>query len=79
MSRYFFHLHDRAGKVVDPEGRALESVASARNHAVTAARAVISDDVLTGVLDLSGYIEVTDELGGMVMVVHFEEAVLRVI
>lgn len=79
MPRYFFHLHDRAGRLEDPEGRALESIASARNHAVTTARAMISDDVLTGILDLSGYVEVTDDLGKTVLILHFEEAVLRVI
>ena len=63
--------------MIDPEGRLLEDLASARNYAVTAARQIISDDVLSGVLDLSGYVEVTDEIGNTMLIVRFEEAILR--
>jgi hypothetical protein len=79
MSRYFFHVHDRGGTVVDPEGQPLEDLASARKHAVTAARQLISEDVLCGAFDLSGYVEITDEIGDTVLIVRFEEAILRLI
>ena len=77
MAQYFFHLHERSGVLPDAEGETLESVTSARNRAVAAARSVISADVIGGVLDLSGFIEVTDEQGRIVLILHFEEAVLR--
>lgn len=75
MPHYYFHLHEQAGTVKDPEGRALENAASARDHAVIAARSIMSENVLTGFLDLSDYVEITDELGDLVLVVSFEEAV----
>jgi hypothetical protein len=79
MFRYFFHVHDRGGTVIDPEGLPLEDLAAARNYAVAAARQIISDDLLSGVFDLSGYVEVTDEVGNTVLIVRFEEAILRLI
>ena len=79
MPTYHFNVHDRAGVVTDTEGQALANLLCARNQAVATARALICDDILGGILDLTGFIEVTDERQRVVLILHYEEAVLRVI
>jgi len=78
MQRYYFHLHDRTGNVCDPEGRLFETVAAARGYAVYAARSIMSGDVLEGIFDPNGSVEVTDERGNRVFTLRFDEAVVRV-
>ena len=79
MPTYHFNVHDRAGVLTDTEGQMLANSSCARHQAVTTARALICDDILGGVLDLSGFIEVTDSRDKLVLILHYEEAVLRVL
>jgi hypothetical protein len=78
MARYHFHLHDRSGMLADEEGVMLDSAADALRLALTNARGLISDDVASGVLDLNGAIQVTDEQGRTLLILPFEEAVIQV-
>jgi hypothetical protein len=78
MARYHFHLHDRSGMLSDEEGVALDSPAEALRLALTNARGLISDDVASGVLDLNGAIQVTDEQGRTLLILPFEEAVTQI-
>lgn len=76
MSRYYFHVHNGAGLVLDHEGVELRSLEQARLAAVKGARSLISADVEAGLLDLNGRIEVVDASGTVVMVVAFRDAVV---
>ena len=75
MPRYHFHLHDRDGLTKDSQGRECADLAVVRERAIREARAIISDDVRHGRIDLSGRIEVTDGDGEVVMTLLFSEAV----
>lgn len=79
MSRYFFHLHDREGTLLDKEGRNFEDMSSARRYAVVMARSIMGADVENGIFDQRGFMEVVDEKGATALTVQFAEAVLRVV
>jgi hypothetical protein len=78
MPRYHFHLHDRTGFTEDVQGVVLADPAQARERAIREARAIISDDVRKGRIDLSGMIEVTQGSGEIVLTIRFTEAVEEV-
>lgn len=77
MARYHFHVRDSSGLSSDPDGMVLKDIAAARHVAIIGARSLLCDDISRGLLDLRGSIEVTDDLGDIVLVVRFEDAVLR--
>jgi hypothetical protein len=79
MPRFFFHSFDRHGSAVDAEGVELPDTSVARRIALEGARALICDDVRSGVLDLTGSIEVSDEAGNPVLSLPFTQAVHRFI
>jgi hypothetical protein len=71
-----FHFNLRNGSLLpDPEGREFPTVLAARDHAIAEARALASDDVRSGHLDLKHSIEISDEDGTALLVVTFKEAV----
>jgi hypothetical protein len=78
MARYHFHLHDASGMLADEEGVALDSPSDALRLALANARGLISEDVASGVIDLNGAIQVTDEQGRTLLILPFEEAVIQV-
>lgn len=75
MARYFLHVRDRNGYAFDERGCELSGLDAVRRRALGAARALISDDVHCGWIDLAGAIEVTDEMGEQVLVLHFADCV----
>lgn len=75
MPRYRFHLYDHTGFVEDMEGLDLPSLDRARQTALKGARSIISQDVETGFVDLSGRIEVVDDHAQLVLVLPFGDAV----
>jgi hypothetical protein len=79
MTRYYFHVCDHSGVSLDPDGVVLKDIATARRHAVIGARSLICDDIRRGILDLRGSIEVTDGHDKRVLVVRFQDAVLRTV
>ncbi|MFA7603446.1 MAG: hypothetical protein WCY29_10605 [Novosphingobium sp.] len=59
MSRYFFHLHDLHGPVLDEEGTDLADEAAALGHAAWCLRDFASNCILSGQsVDLGSYIAV---------------------
>lgn len=61
MARYYFHLRDGVGILIDEEGRQLESLASVANAALIETRSIISADALAGHIRLDQRIDVEDE------------------
>jgi len=75
MPRYFFDLHNDVD-VLDPEGKELPDLSAAVAHALLEARTMIQASVAdTGRIDLRHHIDVRDESGSIVHVMHFEDAV----
>jgi hypothetical protein len=73
--RYFFHLHESGGCIVDEEGLELADLDAARRAALTGARALIASEVLDGRLTLGTVMEVQDGRGETVMRLPFRDAV----
>jgi hypothetical protein len=74
VPRYFFHLREGTGRLIDEEGTelAFEAVDAA---ALQAVRALIAADVREGRIDLNGSVEVEDENGTIVHTRTFASAV----
>jgi hypothetical protein len=74
MTRFYFHLEDRSGRVADEEGVELPDVDSAHRHALQAARLIICDEVVQGRVDLSQTILVEDQAGRRLVDLRFRDA-----
>ena len=75
MPRYYFHLMDHSERLLDPEGRLLACGDEIPAAALREARAIISQDALTGVIDLSQRIEVLDDAGKGLHTLYLRDAV----
>jgi len=75
MPRYHFNIRNGSGFTIDEEGLDLFSETDARAQAIRGARSLMSAEVLEGMLDLNGQIEVTDDLNGAVLTVRFSDVV----
>ena len=62
--RFFFHLHNDI-ETVDDEGIELPDEAAARRHAERVARIMAAESVKNGHLDLTHYLDATDEKGNL--------------
>jgi hypothetical protein len=74
MPRFFFNVHDEA-TTIDEVGLELPDLAAAHQAAIEEARAVISEEVRRGRIDLSHRIEVEDEARRPVLLLPFSAAV----
>ena len=74
MPRFFFNLYDD-GATIDEVGVELPDLAAAHEAALEEARAVISEEVRRGRIDLSHRIEVEDEQRRPVLMLPFSAAV----
>jgi hypothetical protein len=75
VPRYFFDLHNDMD-VIDDEGVELPELDGALAHALSEAKSMIQASVAdTGRIDLRHHIDVRDESGATVYVMHFEDAV----
>lgn len=74
MTRFYFHLVDRSGRVADEEGVELPDVDSAHRHALLAARLIICDEVVQGRVDLRQSILVEDQSGRRLVDIPFRDA-----
>ena len=72
---YFFHVRGGHSPVEAEEGWEHAGAAAIEATALAAARSLIASDVLEGVLDLAGRIDVEDEAGELVLSVPFQSAV----
>lgn len=75
MSRFYFHIRNGNGFTRDEEGRELADRESAHHAAVKGARSLLSDEVVSGSMDLRGQIEVVDQAGAPVTIVKFGDVV----
>jgi hypothetical protein len=75
VPHYFFDLHNDLD-VLDPEGRECADLAAAKDNVLKEARAMLQVSIgETGKIDLRHHIDVRDESGAVVHVLHFEDAV----
>ncbi len=74
MTRFFFHIEDRGGRVADEEGVELSDADSAHRHALQSARLIICDEVVRGRIDMRRAILVEDEDGRRVADLPFSAA-----
>lgn len=75
MSRYFFHLRDARGLLLDEEGRELEDMAAVTETALVEARSLIGHDAFEGRINLFQTIEVHDATGKTIHQLSFFDAV----
>jgi len=66
MPIYYFHITEAAGTILDLEGRDIDGHDLVVAAAITEARAILSADALTGIVDLESRIDVEDEDGRIV-------------
>ena len=76
VARYYFHLTDGHETLIDADGRDIQDEAQISKIALEEARAMISQDVLTGRIDLNQYIEVRNESGKLIHQLCFRDAVM---
>lgn len=74
MTRFFFHLQDRGGRVPDREGVELPDADSAHRHALQSARLLICDAVVQGRIDMRRAIQVEDQDGRRIADLPFSAA-----
>jgi hypothetical protein len=74
MVRFFLHVRNGNGFIPDEEGHELEDETAARAEAVKSVRSIISDEASSGIIDLTGQIEIADARGARVLTVPFAEA-----
>lgn len=75
MPQYFFDLHDDID-AIDQEGRVLSDLEAAKVHTLGEVREMIRASVAeTGRIDLGHHIDIRDDSGAVVYVMHFGEAV----
>ena len=74
MPRFFFNVYDEA-TTIDEVGVELPDLAAAHEAAIEEARAILSDEVRNGRIDLSHRIEVEDEARRPVLLLPFSAAV----
>ncbi len=75
MALYFFHLCDGRDTLLDPEGREVGDRAAIAGIALKEARAMISQDALSGKIFLGQAIEVRDTAGKLIHSLSFRDAV----
>jgi hypothetical protein len=74
--RYYFHLREEDGYVIDDEGLELADENAAKIAATEGARSVIAAEAMAGRLPLRTIIEVDDERGQRVLDLPFKDAVM---
>lgn len=75
MRRLHFDLHNGTGFTRDEEGRELADGEDARALAIRSIRSILSEEILKGVVDLTGWIDIRSDSGVEVGRVSFSEAV----
>jgi hypothetical protein len=75
MIRLHFDLHNGTGLTRDEEGRELADDDDPRGFAIHSIRSILSEEVLDGLLDLTGWIDIRSDTGGKIGQVTFREAV----
>lgn len=75
MPRFYLHISDGHEFIEDEEGMELKDAEAAREEAIRGARDVMAEDIRSGELNLSSFIEVEDEEGRWLLTISFGEVV----
>jgi hypothetical protein len=75
MPRYRLNIHNGRGDTPDDEGGEYADVAAARREAIAGIRSLVSEEALTGMIDLCGRIEIVADDGSVVDTVLFADAI----
>lgn len=74
MPRYYFQVCNGKGLTRDEEGVDLQDEAAARNMAMDSIRSIIAEEARKGIIDLDGYIDLTDAAAQPLTRIAFPEA-----
>ena len=74
MSRFYLHQQFANGLIEDPDGTEAVDLTAAKHEAILAARQLLANAILTGVLPLGTAFQITDEAGRMLVTVPFSDA-----
>lgn len=75
MPRFFFDLHNDV-EAIDPEGKEFPDLQAAKANLLIEVREMIQASIEdSGKVDLRHHIDIRDESGAVVCVMHFEDAV----
>lgn len=75
MQHYYFHINEPPVRITDEEGIKVTDLASAIEYAISGARAIMADDVVSGRLRLNCFIDVVDVKGDLLSRVLFRDLV----
>lgn len=75
MARYFLHIHNSHGEAEDDEGMDANSLAEARERAVTGIRSLLAAEAANGQINFKGRIDIADEAGAVLLSIPFTDAV----
>lgn len=73
--RYFFHILNGNGCTRDEEGQELSDLDAARQSALAGIRSVLGEELMRGVVDLSGRLDICDADDRVLLSIPFAEAV----
>lgn len=74
MARYYLHLRDGTDELLDEEGVEYASLDLLRNAVLRSARALLSEDIKDGVVDLRFRIDAQDDQGVIIYTLAFKHA-----
>lgn len=74
MPRFHLNILNGIGRVADEPGQELVDIDAAKEQAILGIRSILSAEVLEGVIDLGGRIEIADPAGHVLLVVPYAEA-----
>jgi hypothetical protein len=74
--RYFFHIQNGNGCTRDEEGQEFVDLDAARQSALTGIRSVLGEELMRGIVDLSGRLDICDADDRVLLSIPFTEAVL---
>lgn len=75
MPRFHLNLKNSSVDATDEEGVEAADLDGARSQAIAGIRGFLSHEVINGILDLRGRIDIADSSGTMLMTVAFSDAV----
>jgi hypothetical protein len=74
VQTFYLHIHNGHGDAEADEPIQVMTLAAAKEHAISGIRELLAAEVVNGVMDMGGYIEIADAGGNPVLRVPFVEA-----
>lgn len=75
MQRYFFNVYNGTGLTEDLEGVELRDLEAAREQALAGIRSILGEELGSGLVDLTGRLEICDGSGSLLLSVPFSDAI----